>query len=879
MQNRRSAASRLKLARLSVEPLEDRRLMDAAGLLSMIDPTPAVQERLLVTYKGSSEAVVHEVSSGSLEQAIAGYAADAAVRYVEPDFRVTAAALPNDPYFGNTWGLNNTAQSGGSADADIDAAEAWGVTRGGYGSVIAVIDSGIDYTHADLYQNIWINQGEIPALVRSLLADVDGDGLITFGDLNDSRNIGAGKITDLSGNGYIDGRDLLFSVTAGGWADGISNEGDRYVDDLVGWNFVANTNDPFDDNGHGTHVAGTIAAKGNNGRGVAGVLWDAQLVGLKFLDAVGGGYTSSAVAALNYAVGKSILVSNNSWGGGGYSQALYDAINTARAAGHVFVAAAGNGGSDGVGDNNDASASYPASYNLDNIISVAATDSRDALASFSNYGATSVDVAAPGVGILSTVPGGYSYFSGTSMATPHVTGVVALVQAAKPGLTYGATIAQVLGNVDPLSGLAGKVVTGGRLNAYRALTAVPVDTSAPRVVSATPNATGSNPVSSVRVTFSEAIDPASFTAADITNFVGPNGGIVLSGVTAVPGSGNKSFDVTFPQQSAAGSYRFDLGPDVRDTSGNVMDQDADGKAGESLEDRYSVQFGVEGSYTYSGSPYAAIRDGYATVASIYVDRDITITDVNVKLDISHTYDSDLRVYLIAPDGGWVSLVSNRGGSGDNFRGTVFDDEASTAIAKGRAPFSGTFRPETSLSGFDGKNARGTWWLQVEDWGRGDVGRLNTWSVAFAGAASASSRSLGAFASVDPSAAPAITAASNRFDAAMASGALDVLGGGAASRPDLSRAVPGLSRAIDAVASDAARARLAELQQRLAVRVDQLASRAGELASRADQIADRVDERTEQLVGRAADVTDRLNASGITGQVQTLLTSIRRFARR
>lgn len=738
-----SAGSRAARSRLLVECLEDRRLMDAGGLAGLYAGPSEGEDRVLVAYQNAEQAVVRHVSRGeSLEKTIAHYASDASVRFAEPDFRVRTSAFSNDPYGGYTWGLHNTGQDGGQADADIDAPEAWDIIKGSLSSAVAIIDSGIDYLHPDLYQNIWVNQGEIPSTIKPLLVDLDGDSLITFRDLNDPLNQGSGKITDLNGNGYIDGRDLLYSTTVGGWADGVSNDGDKYVDDLVGWNFVTNTNDPFDDNGHGTHVAGTLGANGDNGRGVAGVLWDVQLVGLKFLDATGGGYVSSAIAALNYAVSKSITLSNNSWGGGGYSQALYDAIDAARSQGHIFVAAAGNGGADGVGDNNDATPQYPSNYNLDNIISVAATDNQDRLASFSNHGATSVDVAAPGVDILSTVPGGYGYASGTSMAAPHVTGVVAMVQAENPAWTYSQAIAHVLNNGDELTGLDGKVLTGARLNAHRAVSATVADSTGPRVVSAVANASGTSPVSSVRVTFSEALDPASFTVADITSFSGPNGAITPSSVVVVAGSDNKAFDISFSTQSTPGTYRFNIGPDVRDAAGNAMDQDQDGVIGESTEDRYGVQFVIEGSYTYSSSPGAAIRDGYATVVSINVDRDIKIADLNVKLDISHTYDSDLRMYLIAPDGSWIPLVQHRGGSGDNFKGTVLDDEASTAIAYGKAPFSGSYRPEYVLGAFDGKNARGTWKLQVEDWYRGDTGRINSWALTFEGAvATAANRSL------------------------------------------------------------------------------------------------------------------------------------------
>src|SRR6266536_6323695 len=188
------------------------------------------------------------------------------------------AIVPNDPSFGTQYALNNTGQSTGKVDADLDAPEAGNVTTGSTKNVVALVDTGIDYRHPDLYQNVWINQKEIPAAIRSRLKDTDGDGLITFRDLKNPINHGAGKITDLDGDGRITAADLLKPVSKGGWADGVSNDGDKYVDDLIGWNFISNTNNPLDDNGHGSHVAGIIGAMSNNGVGVAGLNWKVQLM-------------------------------------------------------------------------------------------------------------------------------------------------------------------------------------------------------------------------------------------------------------------------------------------------------------------------------------------------------------------------------------------------------------------------------------------------------------------------------------------------------------------------------------------------------------------------------------------------------------------------
>jgi thermitase len=316
---------------------------------------------------------------------------------------------------------------------------------------VGVIDEGIDVNHPELRGNIWTNPGEVA-----------GNGI------DDDRN---GYVDDNNGYDFANNDATVYDP------DPISGKGDE----------------------HGTHVAGTIAAVGNNGIGVTGVNWDAQVASLKFLGTQGG-YVSDAVEAVNYAVAEGMDISNNSWGiGSGRSQALEDAIRRADNAGHIFIAAAGNGGSDGVGDNNDATPEYPASYELPNVVSVAASNDTDRLASFSNFGATSVDLAAPGVGILSTLPGGYGRFSGTSMATPHVAGVAALIKSQDPGLDDAQVKAKLLRSVDQKASLQGEVATNGRLNAVRPLTenteepltVATADTTKPRVSSPRPAPGGS----------------------------------------------------------------------------------------------------------------------------------------------------------------------------------------------------------------------------------------------------------------------------------------------------------------------------------------------------------------------------------------------------
>ncbi len=285
-------------------------------------------------------------------------------------------------------------------------------------------------------------------------------------------------------NRVIDGADLLAAAALGGWADGFVSPADAngYVDDLLGWNFKSGTNNPMDDQGHGTHVAGTIAAHGHNGAGVTGVNWAAQVMALKFLGADGSGTSADAIAALNYATemrqgGVGIGVTNNSYGGDPYSAAFHAALTANREAGMLFVAGAGNGDAFGRAINNDATPFYPAGYstddpattglNEDNVISVAATDSNDKKAAWSNYGATSVDLAAPGVDVFSLAAGSrdYRYSDGTSMAAPQVAGVAALAWGLSPAAGHAQVRDAVLRGADPKASLDGLVATGARLNA------------------------------------------------------------------------------------------------------------------------------------------------------------------------------------------------------------------------------------------------------------------------------------------------------------------------------------------------------------------------------------------------------------------------------
>ena len=384
---------------------------------------------------------------------------------VEPlESRQLMSVAPNDPGYAQQWGLKQA-----------NAPAAWAKGTGKATVLVGHADTGIDYTHPDLYKNVWINQSEIPAAVRPKLTDADRDGRISFWDLNASAN--KGKVADVNRNGRIDGGDLLARYKAdrtGGWADGLNgknNPNDRYVDDILGWDFGQNDNNPMDTDGHGTHTAGILGAEGNNGRGVAGVVWKTSLVALKvFGDGpVAGAEPAAIAAAIRYAADVGARVTNNSYGGSGgtVGDAVYKAIQYANTKGALMVFAAGNDAAD-----NDRSwmASYPASFKLPNIVSVAALDQTRRLAAYTNFGRSTVHVAAPGSGVYSTWRGGgYRSSTGTSMATPYVTGTLALMLAQNGSLTAAQLKSRLLAAADQSNNVLGTSTTGGVLNASRAV--------------------------------------------------------------------------------------------------------------------------------------------------------------------------------------------------------------------------------------------------------------------------------------------------------------------------------------------------------------------------------------------------------------------------
>jgi serine protease len=579
-----------------------------------------------------------ELKNISVKDAIEKLKMDPAVKYAEPNYRVNALTTPNDPRFDELWGLNNTGQNGGVADADIDAVEAWDVSIGSRNVVVGVIDTGVDYTHPDLVDNIWVNPNEVPN-------------------------------------------------------NGIDDDNNGYIDDVHGINAMDNTGDPMDTGGHGTHVSGTIGASGNNGVGVVGINHEVSIVGCKFLGEEGG-TTADAIKCINYFIdlkqnGVDIRMSNNSWGGGGFSEGLSHAITASEDAGMLFIAAAGNDGYD-----NDATTSYPSGYSHDSIIAVASTTRNDTMSSFSQWGLTSVDLGAPGSAIVSTTPNNsYASFNGTSMATPHVTGAAALVLSVNPELTAAELKALLMTSGDNNDALTGKTVSGKRLNVFNAVQdADPTPTF--RLLSQQKSATIS------------AGDSVSYNF-EVGNVADWSGQVMLSlsdapeGMTAqlsdsevVPGD---TFTVTVvtTAETAWGDFNFTLSARSGDLEKEAM-----------LSLKVLPQGLKDVSYSNNQSIDIPDNNEAGITSTINVPDELTIFNTTTSINIAHTWIGDLVITLTSPAGSSATLHNKAGGNGTSIDASF------------------------PASAFDGEIAKGEWKLHVVDTADADSGTLNNWSIEF-----------------------------------------------------------------------------------------------------------------------------------------------------
>ncbi|MBL8761084.1 MAG: S8 family serine peptidase [Phycisphaerae bacterium] len=775
---------------------------------------------------------------------------------IEPDRISHTARVPNDPQFVQQYTYQNVGQNivgqDGVIDADIDATEAWDKTIGSQDVLIAIIDTGVQVDHPDLQANIWKNPGEI------------------------------------SGNG-------------------IDDDGNGFVDDRNGWDFGELDNNPDDDQGHGTAVAGVVGAVGNNGIGVTGVAWNVGIVPLKIADRFGSLVLSAIIGSHDYATmlreqGFNLVASNNSYGG--FASSFYadaptgfdpekDSIQRFIDSGGVFVAAAGNSAFDN--DNPDVTA-FPASYKLPGLVAVAATDNTDALASFSDWGAESVDLGAPGVFNYTTAMGsGYTFISGTSFSSPTVAGAVALLKSYKPNASPEEIRQALIDSADPLPALQGKVVSGGRLNVNRAIEIIGRDGPILRRVDPGPvtgqiSSTTGTPVRSITVQFNKSINGSLLSTGGVSlvrngadNIYGtgddqivPIGGVALSPTDDTTVVIALNLTSGFPQQRLPlDEYRLVLDADFfKDLNGNFLNGDpssgtdatyqfkvvgvsGSNETNDTLATATLTTFGASGNASFAGMSLgdgiyvskdidlfridiprggqitgevvaarlattsnldAVLRlfnargeelaqndqffgkdpyiDYFVTTGGTYylgvsgfgnsaynplvaasgttqsigaytlkfavdligndqliIDADIPVPlripasgssgstsssvsvtdsrqvlDANVRVNLTHQYDSDLIMTLISPSGRSVVLVNRRGFNGQNFTNTLFDDDVATPISAGVAPFSGSFKPDQPLSTLDGYSALGTWTLVVTDAAGGNIGELISWQL-------------------------------------------------------------------------------------------------------------------------------------------------------
>ncbi|GAB2913870.1 S8 family serine peptidase [Rheinheimera gaetbuli] len=551
-----------------------------------------------------------------------------AVEIAEPDFPLKALATPNDPRFGDLWGLHNTGQAGGTAGADIKAVDAWDITTGSRNIIIGVIDSGMDYNHPDLIDNRWVNPGNLP--------------------------------------------------------------GSTY-----GYSTLNAAQDPMDSDSHGTHVAGTIGASGNNGTGVVGVNWNVTLLPCQFLGPSGGS-TAGAIECINYFTdlkvnhGVDIKATNNSWGGGGFSETLKAAIESAGDAGILFIAASGNDGG-----NADSTPMYPAAYDSDIIVSVASTDRNDAMSGFSNYGATSVDLGAPGSAILSTVPGaGYASYSGTSMASPHVAGAAALLWSVNPELSALEMKAILMDSGDALPALEGKTVSGKRLNLVNALDAADPTPSFKLALSPRTQHVIAGNAAQYTLDIGNIADWMGDVLLSVD--VQPDlAGVSLSATTAQPGQ-SVTLDVTTAADTAWGNYQFTItGTDA-----------ASGELVKSVDASLSVLPQGLQDYEFENPTPIAIPDnnaeGIASIINVAQAGAVFGTDVGVN--ITHTWRGDLLVKLRSPQGTEHTLHNRSGSNADDLV------------------------QSWQLDVFNGEAMQGDWTLLVSDNAGLDTGTLNSWNL-------------------------------------------------------------------------------------------------------------------------------------------------------
>ncbi|MDG2029075.1 MAG: S8 family serine peptidase [Acidimicrobiales bacterium] len=615
------------------------------------------------------------------------------VRSVEFDTTVQVASS-DDPEAGGLWGLFG-------ADG-INAAPAWELAGTLAPVVVAVIDSGVDTNHPDLAAHIWVNPGETAA-------------------------------------------------------NGIDDDGNGFIDDIHGWDFVENDAIPNDPNGHGTHVAGTIAAVRDNGIGVAGVTDNARIMALRFLNAQGSGYISAALAALEYAIANDAPISNNSWGGGGFNPTFSALIESAEHS-HLFVAAAGNSGLD-----TDVSPQYPAAYEAPNILSVAAHNSGGTFASFSNRGHTTVDISAPGVSINSTWPGtGYHSISGTSMASPHAAGVAAMVLGTD-GQISPIEIIDILLQSGRSSNALAQTRSGAALDAARAL----------QLAGNGPTVTISGQPAETEVMIGTELSlSATGTAADGADltpsitWTDQDGSLLTTGPTLSLTLDQAETVVIAAEATDANGYlgRAQIVLEVFNPTVEFVSPagDVTAQPGDSLDVAWTWNGPTDTTATLALAPIAsattepdgseaAITDHATTIVPITVTSDILVDDLVVSLRADHTYLWDLTVRLVSPAGTEVLLVEQRGGSGNDFgtgsddcdgSPTVFTDGAEQSVAEGSAPFSGSWRPEEALSAFDGESALGTWELHVRDNYTVDNGAVHCFGLTLAEGSAATTLATG-----------------------------------------------------------------------------------------------------------------------------------------